>query len=90
VQLEAGDLEMVEQEAEKLDVVIRFQLAPVAGLDAGPGVPGNDHDPLVGPRPDRTARPQADGGVQGLRAIVKEIQRPDVERAAGEVDARRR
>ena len=32
-------------------------------------------------------RAQADGRVQGLRAFVKEIQRPDIERSTREIDA---
>ena len=35
-------------------------------------------------------RAQADGGVERLRAVVKEIERPDVDRAAGEIDSGRR
>ena len=38
----------------------------------------------------RTVRPQADRGVDRLRAGMEEIQRPDVDGAAGEIDARRR
>ena len=32
-------------------------------------------------------RAEADGRVQRLRAIVKEIERPDVDGAAGEIDS---
>ena len=35
-------------------------------------------------------RPQADGGVERLRAVVEQVERPDVEGAAGQIDARRR
>ncbi len=41
-------------------------------------------------RRQRAVRAQADGGVDRLRAVVKEIQRPDVEGAAREIDAGRR
>ena len=36
---------------------------------------------------DLHVRPQADRGVQRRRAVVKEVERPDVDGAAGQIDA---
>ena len=44
-------------------------------------------DGAVGPRLDLDVRAQADRGVQGHRAVMEQVQRPDVDRAAGQVDA---
>ena len=47
-------------------------------------------DAVVAARRQRAVRAQADRGVDRLRAVVKEIERPDVVGAAGEIDPRRR
>ena len=39
---------------------------------------------------DFAVRAKADGGVERLRAVVKEVERPDIERAARKVDPRGR
>ncbi len=44
-------------------------------------------DFCAAPRFDGAARPAIDGEVQGEGAGVKQVQRPDVQRAAGQVDA---
>jgi hypothetical protein len=40
-------------------------------------------------RPDLAPRPQADCRIDRLRAVMKQIERPDVERAASEIDSSR-
>ena len=90
VQLERLGLEVMEQPAEQLEVVVVAQLAPVLDLDAPPGVVGDDRDAPIGARRIVQRRAQADRGVERLRALVEEIERPDVERAAREIDARGR
>ena len=54
------------------------------------GVVGDEHDAVVAARGQRAVRAQAERRVDRLRAFVKEVERPDVERAAGEIDPRRR
>ena len=51
------------------------------------GVFRHQLDALVGPRLDPGARPEADRRVERLRAGVKEIERPDVDGAAGQIDS---
>ncbi len=87
-QLEPFRLEEVKQVAEQLQIVVGPQLRPVVHFDPDTGVFGDDRKPIVGPRTYRAVRPQADRDVQRLRAFVKEIERPDVESAAREVDPR--
>src|SRR5438445_13665096 len=47
-------------------------------------------DAAVGARLDLDVRAQVDGGVQRRRAVVEQMQGPDVDGAAGQVDAGRR
>ena len=51
------------------------------------GVDRTQLDRAVGRAARRDVRAQADGGVQRRRAVVKEIERPDVDGAAGQIDA---
>jgi hypothetical protein len=90
VQLERLALEVVEQPAEQGQLVIVAQLAPVVDVDAPAGVVRDDRDPAIGSRLNRAPRPQADRRVDRLRIVVKEIKRPDVEGASGQVDPRGR
>jgi hypothetical protein len=90
VQLEPLCLEVVQQLSKELQIVSVAQLRPVLDLDPLAGVLRLDDEALVRAWPDLAPRADADRGVQGLRALVKEIQRPDVERAAGEVYTRGR
>ena len=62
----------------------------LGGLDALAGVVRDERDAVVAARRQRAVRAQADRRVDRLRAIVKEIERPDVVRAAREIDPRRR
>src|SRR5688500_5298334 len=54
------------------------------------GVFRHQLDALVGPRFDPDVRPQADRRVERLRAVVEEIQRPDVDGATSQIDSCRR
>ena len=58
--------------------------------DPAPGVLGDDFDVSSSRGSRRDMGAEADGGVQRLRAVVKEIERPDIDGAAGQIDARRR
>src|SRR5262249_47700613 len=89
-QLEPFRPEEMEQLAEQPEVVRVAQLRPVIRFDALAGILGDEHQPPIRSRPQVAARAQADRGVERLRSFVKEVQRPDVERAAREIDARRR
>ena len=68
---------------------VQRELAPVGRLDARPV----STEPITMRSSSRDsiahARPQADRDVERLRAVVEEVERPDVDRAAGQVDARR-
>src|SRR5215203_2538098 len=77
----------MEQPPEQLQIVVFTQLRPVIRLDSRSRVLREDRDPLIGARTNRTPGPQADRRVQRLRALVEQVQRPDVERSAREVDA---
>ena len=62
----------------------------VEGQVAGAaGILRDELDPIVRPRVNLRVGAQTDGGVERLRAVMKEIERPDVDGAAGEVDSRR-
>ncbi len=66
------------------------ELGRVGGLDLLARVLGLDAHTVVAPRRQPAVRAQADGGVDRLRAFMKQVERPDVEGAAGEVDPCRR
>jgi hypothetical protein len=89
-QLEPLGPEVVQQLAEQLEIVAVAQLRPVIDFDALAGILGDDDEAAVGPRAQVAAGAQADRRVQRLRAFVEEVERPDVERAAGEIDPCRR
>jgi hypothetical protein len=88
-QLQRLRLEVVEQPSEETQVVILLELAPVRRLDRVSGVIRDDPNPAVGARRDHTGGAQTDRGIQRLRIVVEEVQRPDIERPPGEVDPRR-
>ncbi|PYR89271.1 MAG: hypothetical protein DMF84_25065 [Acidobacteria bacterium] len=90
MQLESFGLEVEEQAAEQLQVVAVAQVRPVIHLDALPRIFRHDHEPSIVARRDRAVRAQADRGIQRLRAVVKQVERPDIERAARKIDPRRR
>ena len=81
-------LKVVEQTSQQPQVVVLPQFAPVFDFDSSPCVARHDRQPAIA-RQDRAPRRQADGGVDRLRACVEEIERPDIERAARQVDSRR-
>ena len=56
-------LKVLEQPAEQSQFVVVVELAPVRDLDAPLGVARDDRRAPVAARPDRAARPKADGGV---------------------------
>ena len=74
--------------AEKRQSIAVGELVPPCDLYGLGRVDRLEHDPAVGPRNDLGVRAQADGGVERLGVFVKQIQRPDVESAAGQIDAR--
>ena len=63
---------------------------PVVGFDRGASVHGVEHDAVVGPALDQRVRAQADRDVDRLSVGMEEIERPDVEGAARQIDASRR
>ncbi len=77
------------QQREQRQVVAAVQLAPVFCAGRAIGVHRAQLDVAVVSRGDLDVRPQADRRVQRGRAFVKEVQRPDVDGAAGQVDAGR-
>ena len=59
-------------------------------FDGDAGVFGADDDAVVRTRLDACPSTQADRGVERLGAGMKEVERPDVDRAAREIDSRGR
>lgn len=86
--LERIGLKIVQQPAEQPELMIVAKLAPVRDVDSPPAVAGDNRQPAGPARPDRTPRPKADRDVDGLRALVEEVKRPDIERSAGQIDPR--
>ena len=89
-QRDAARLEEVDQQREQPQLAAVAQLAPVVGFDRDAGVLGADDDARVGRGSIRARGAQADRGVERLRAGMEEVERPDVDRAARQIDARRR
>ena len=83
----APDFKEMHEQTEQAKLPDIAQLAPVFGLDRRTCVDRFDRDPRVRPWIDARTRPEADGGVERLRARVKEIERPDVDRASSQVNA---
>ena len=88
MQLETLCLKVMEDSAEQPQLMRIAKLGPVIGLHPVAGVFRDDHDPPVLAGLDRAARPQADRRIQRLRAVVKEIERPDIEGPARQIDSR--
>ena len=65
------------------------QVAPAGRDDLLAGVDRSELNPAVSPGLDLDVRAEADGGVDRAGALVKEVERPDVDRAAREVEAGR-
>ena len=84
-------LEMARQQGEQRQVAVRRQLAPVAGVArCGPCRSTRARSGRRSRALDLGVRAQADGGVERGRAGVKQVEGPDVDGAAGQVDAGRR
>jgi hypothetical protein len=66
------------------------QFGPSCCFDGRGCVLGTQDHAVVAACVDSCLRAEADGGVDGLRAGMKQVQRPDVDRAAREIDTRRR
>ena len=81
---------MPGQVREQRQLPAAVELRPVACLNRSSRIHRLQRHAAIVARLDRGMRPQADGGVQRERAVVKEVQRPDVDGAAREIDARRR
>src|SRR5688572_2474987 len=77
----------MRQQGEEPELLVVTQLVPVVGFDGDTSVDRCNDDPVVISRRDSGARTEADRRVNRLRARVKEIERPDVERASREIDA---
>ena len=75
------------EQREEAQLTAVPQLTPVVGFDRYARVIGMDDNSGVGSCLDRRACPEVDRDVDRLRAGMKEVERPDVQRAAGEVDA---
>jgi hypothetical protein len=79
---------MMEETPQQAELGVFAERRPVVGFDPRAGVCRYDHQPMVIAGPQNASRPQADGHVQRLGPFVKEVQRPDVHRAARQIDAR--
>ena len=86
-QRDPARFEEVDEERQEAQLAAIPQLAPVVRFDRDARVFGVDDDAGVGAGLERRAGPEADGGVDRLRAGVKQVERPDVQRAAREIDA---
>ena len=78
--------EAMNEAAEERQCVVVSQLIE-RQVDRPIGVFRQQLDPLVGPRLDPGPGAEADGGVERLSAGMKEIERPDVDGAAGQINS---
>src|SRR5207248_937410 len=84
---EVLDLVVASDQHDERQIAVDGQLRPGVRLDPAIGIYGSQLDPAVRSPLDLDVRAQADRRVQGGRAFVKDVQRPDVDRAAREIDA---
>src|SRR5262245_4784620 len=89
-QRDASGFEEMDEQRQQAQLASIEQLLPVSGFDGDTGVFRANDDSLIGARFNAGARSQADRGIERLRAGMKEIERPDVDRTARKIDASRR
>jgi hypothetical protein len=77
---------MTREQCQQRQFACRIELGPAPNADCAIGVEGAQLDSTVVARGDLGVRAQADRRVQRRRAVVEQVQRPDVDGAAGEVD----
>ena len=82
--------EPIRQQRQQPELAFFPQLAPVGDVHAAFRVLGADDDALIAARLDARTGPEADGGVDRLRAGMEQIQGPDVDGPPCQVDARGR
>ena len=85
----AARAEMLRQTGDQ-GKAIAAQFSGIRGLHLLVGVLRDQPDPMIAPRRQPAMRAQVDRSVDRLRAVVKEIQGPDVECAARQIDPCRR
>jgi len=78
---------VTREQREQRQFARHIELGPVAGADRAIGIERSQLDRAVVARGDLGVRAQADRRVQRRRAFVEEVQRPDVDGAAGKIDA---
>ena len=86
----AVGFEELEDAPEEAKLGTARELRPVADIDHLARILRSDVQPTIRTRGQPTIRAQRDCHVQGLRTRVVQVQRPDVDGGAGQVDPRRR
>ena len=81
---------MTRDQRQEREISGAVELRPMSRVNLPASINRTKDDPAVGSRFDFHVCTQADRRVQGRGAFMKYIERPDVDRAAREVDARRR
>ena len=80
------EAELAGGERQQRQFAVRVQIAPAGRGHLLAGVDRSEFDPAVRAGLDLDVSAKADGGVDRARAVVKQIERPDVDRASGEID----
>jgi hypothetical protein len=75
------------QERQQGQAAAGLQIVPARRDDSAVGVNRAQLDASARPRVHFDVRAEADGRVHRGGAVVKKVQRPDVDRPAGEIDA---
>lgn len=80
---------MTGEESEQRHIARFRELGPVGDSTVPARIDGPELDDSVGSGLDRGMCSQTDRGIQRQCAFVEQIERPDVDGAAGEVDSGR-
>jgi hypothetical protein len=81
---------VTRQQRQQREIAAAVERGPVCGADGAIGVDRAQLDASIRSWLELRVRAQADRRVDRRRAVVKEIERPDVDGAARQIDAGRR
>ena len=78
---------MTREKRQEREVAGRIKLRPMACAHTAIGVDGLELDGGVRPRFELHVRTEADGRIERRRAVVKEVQGPDIDGSTRQIDA---